>query len=234
MKVFNSLPQKGLPPLALTIGTFDGVHLGHQHLLQRLRSYKVPTALLTFPDHPLRTLQPAKAPRLLTPPELKLHLLAQYHIDFVFLLPFTPSFATTPFDTLLHTLLPLSHLVFGKGALFGRNREGDESKVRKWCETRSIHAEYIDTTQVKASSRTIRQAVETGHLEEAEQMLGRKHLLYAPTQEFGVEHLSLPPDGTYRLSENTHLRLKKGRAHLSHPIQTPTIFSILNLEAPHA
>ena len=98
MKVYRTLEQvSGFGPCALTIGNFDGVHLGHRRILQRVvaiareRGWK-PSAL-TFDPHPTRIVAPERAPRLLTSPERRVELMQDEGIEQVLILPFTHELA---------------------------------------------------------------------------------------------------------------------------------------------
>jgi riboflavin kinase/FMN adenylyltransferase len=219
MQIVTSLEALPKVPMALTIGAFDGLHLGHQAILAQLRSYGVPTCVLTFAEHPLKTLQPERAPQVITPVEVKCSLLKT---DYCLLLEFTKEFASMSYSELLERI-PVSHLVFGKGAVFGRGREGTEANVRAWTERSGVHVEYIDKIP-GFSSTAIRSAIQAGHLEQAEKLLGRPHLLFAPSQRFSAENLVLPPDGIYPLLNN-ELTIKNRTISLSTPVDKPTVFS---------
>ena len=158
---------------ALTIGFFDGVHLGHQKLLKRLREHPHAT-ILTFSNHPQSLFKPP-APELLISLEEKKRLLKPY-ADLVVVLPFTTEFAATPFDQLLQTFAP-SHLILGTGSAFGKDREGNEANVRNYARTRGITVEYIEKELFRnepVSSSRIRQALADGNATLAHQLLGRK------------------------------------------------------------
>lgn len=158
---------------ALTIGFFDGVHLGHQKLLKRLREQPHAT-ILTFSNHPQSLFNPP-APSLLIPLEEKMALLKQF-ADEVILLPFTAEFAKTPYDQLL-SQFDLSHLILGAGSVFGKNREGNETNIRKYGEDRGIVVEYVSKAFLlnePISSSRIRQALASGDLNLAHQLLGRQ------------------------------------------------------------
>lgn len=229
MNVLHSLDSLPHTPHALTIGMFDGVHRGHRELLTKLRAYGRPTAVLTFPDHPLQTLQPTIAPKLITPPEVKLFLLEKCRVDLVLLIPFTQSFARLSFSELL-SRLPISHLVLGKGASFGHQRQGNEARVRGWSRG-TIEVEFISKETVPVSSRQIRTAIEAGRLAEAEEMLGHPQILYATGQQMPRERLCLPPAGLYPLTEGGQVRIGPDQISFPKPIQTPTFF---HLESSHA
>ncbi|HSX11106.1 MAG TPA: FAD synthetase family protein [Chlamydiales bacterium] len=157
---------------ALTIGFFDGVHLGHQALLRALRLHPHAT-IVTFSNHPQAVFKPP-APPLLTPLPEKIDLLKTY-ADEVIVLPFTLAFANTPFDEFL-SQYDLSHLVLGAGSSFGKNREGTEANVRKYAASRGITVAYIPKVLLNGepvSSTRIRQALASGDLTLAKQLTGR-------------------------------------------------------------
>lgn len=158
---------------ALTIGFFDGVHLGHQKLLKRLREHQHAT-ILTFSNHPLIVIKPP-APQQLLPLDEKISLLKPY-ADEVIVLPFSPEFASTSYDELL-SQFKLTHLILGQGSVFGKNREGHEANVRKYAEAKGIVVEYIPKAFFQnepISSSRIRKAIAAGDLTLAHQLLGRK------------------------------------------------------------
>ena len=157
---------------ALTIGFFDGVHLGHRELLRQLRKYPHAT-ILTFSNHPKEILAPP-APKLLLPHHEKMALLKQY-ADLVVVLPFTCELAATPFDALL-SRFDLSHIVLGAGSAFGKGREGNETRVREYANARGIVVEYIPKLLLDGqpvSSSRIRKASIEGNLTLANQLLGK-------------------------------------------------------------
>ncbi len=158
---------------ALTIGFFDGVHLGHQELLRRLRQLPHAT-ILTFSNHPQSVIRPP-APSLLIPLEERISLLKEYAAE-VIVLAFTPEFAETPYETLL-SKFDLSHIILGEGSVFGRDRQGNEANVRKYGEARGIVVEYIPKVLFEdgpISSSRIRQALAAGDLSLAQKLLGKK------------------------------------------------------------
>lgn len=158
---------------ALTIGFFDGVHLGHQALLKRLRKHPHAT-ILTFSNHPQDVIKPP-APPLLIPFSEKIALLNDY-ADEVIVLPFTAAFAETSYDELL-SQFDLAHLILGTGSVFGKNREGNEANVRKYADARGIKVEYVEKFLYQnepVSSSRIRKALNEGNITLAHQLLGRK------------------------------------------------------------
>jgi FAD synthase len=170
MKLLSNLPQESV---ALTIGMFDGVHLGHQQILRTLRATGQTTAVLTFDPHPLELLRPP-APRQITPLPLKERLLEEFGVDLLITLPFTREFANTPFDALLEAI-PLTHLILGEGAVFGKGRQGTEANVRAWARGKPVVIDYLPKLIVDGepvSSSRIRAALEAGDRNTAERLLG--------------------------------------------------------------
>lgn len=158
---------------ALTIGFFDGLHLGHLALLRRLRSLPHAT-ILTFENHPQSIIRPP-APELLMPTEKRIEALRNF-ADQVLVLPFTEEFAATRFDELLDQF-DLSHILLGEGSVFGQNREGNEENVRKYGISKAIAVEYFPKILFEGepiSSSRIRKALAEGKTALAEQLLGRK------------------------------------------------------------
>jgi riboflavin kinase / FMN adenylyltransferase len=176
--IVNSLEE--IPPfdgpIALTIGMFDGVHLGHQHLLQELKK-RGKAAVLTFSHHPADTLRPGTAPPLLCTLEKKLNLLQKHGADLIIALPFTSSLATLSYDTFLKQIrrhLPFTTLVRGQGDAFGHNQEGTEENVRRLAQELNFEAVYLPKFMYDGeavSSKKIRTLIEQGDFQKAFHLL---------------------------------------------------------------
>ena len=166
-------------PCGLTIGSFDGVHLGHQSLLKHLRKsspLKAPLSSLPF----LTTL-PSTSHLTSYPPHLpplqKAKLLGDYGADIVILTPFTQQFATLSFDLFLRTLLekfPFSLLILGTGATFGKNKgEGNEENIRQIAPELGFTVEYLSKLTLQGapiSSGRIRTLIFSGSLRRGRRM----------------------------------------------------------------
>jgi len=214
MITFHSLDE--LPEFnctsGLTIGSFDGVHLGHQALLRHLRS-KLKSGeklvVLTFANHPSHILKHRTSAPLIISPEHKRALLEEFGVDVLLLIPFTTEFARTSFEQLLRALkekIHFTHLVLGDGASFGQNREGDETSVRKLAAQLQFEVEYMPKLELNhqvISSALIRALIASGKLKEAGAYLGRPYSIYAPLKQVEAHwsvqgsDLCLPPDGSY-------------------------------------
>jgi riboflavin kinase/FMN adenylyltransferase len=134
------------------IGTFDGVHRGHQAILARGRAIAEARDLyltvVTFHPHPKSVVAPQKAPRLLSSPEEKAALLAAYGARSVVQLQFDRELASTPatvfLERWLRDKLRMAALVFGHDFRFGRGREGDPHMLRQWGDANDCQVELVE------------------------------------------------------------------------------------------
>jgi cytidyltransferase-like protein len=221
-------------PYALTIGSFDGMHLGHQYLLKTLKQ-KGTAAVVTFSNHPSLVLKERTPLCLITPLEQKIALLEGSGVDLLYLLPFSLEFAEQPFDLFLEKIqqvYPFSFLCLGIGAAFGKRRQGDAAHVQELAKKMEFTVEYLPKLKIhdeEVSSGRIRKLIEKGTLEKASQLLGRPYslLLFWDQEPIHVEHLCLLPAKKYTLScrQNEHTYLAHG--YLSH---TPPL---LNIQFPN-
>jgi riboflavin kinase / FMN adenylyltransferase len=180
-------------PTVLTIGNFDGMHRGHQALLQRLRSVAAllgqrpgsahhQTGLVTFDPHPLAVLRPERPQTLLTTPQERLALAAELGIDLGVIQTFTPELARLEprdFLQLLKDHLGLAVLVVGPDFALGRNRTGDIDTLHSLGAELGYTLHVVEPitwhgeTQVRSSA--IRQSLVQGDVQSAGDMLGRSY-----------------------------------------------------------
>lgn len=185
----------GLPALArgsvVTVGTFDGVHLGHRHVVDRLtdraRERGLPSVLVTFEPHPLEIVRPESAPPLLTLPHERLELLATTGVDYVVVLRFTPRLARLSagefVDEVLLRRLAMRELLIGHDHGFGRGREGDVGTLQELGASRHFAVDVVPAVAgpqgSAVSSSAIRAAIAAGDLELASGGLGRRYSVAA-------------------------------------------------------
>src|SRR5213083_158994 len=207
----------------VTVGTFDGVHRGHQTVLaevtRRARAGKLMSVLVTFEPHPLAVVNPAAAPKLLTLPEEKQHLVAAYGIEQFVLLPFTPAVAqldATAFVRRLCDEYAMRELVMGYDHGFGRGRAGDVELVQRLARTQNFAVAVVDAVRDDGqpiSSSVIRSGVAHGDLDSALRWLGRPYAIRGKVvrgagrgRTIGIPTINLeppdprkllPPDGVY-------------------------------------
>ena len=171
-----------------TIGNFDGVHLGHRTILQRLREagdrLGLPTLAMSFEPHPLEVFQPGKAPARITPLRDKARALAAAGVDRFLCLPFRPSLSGMApqsfIDDLLLDELGIEFLIVGDDFRFGHRRAGDFNTLRKASERHGFVLERTPTFEVggtRVSSTRVREALAAGDLAAAERLLGHPYEL---------------------------------------------------------
>jgi riboflavin kinase / FMN adenylyltransferase len=171
-------------PTILTIGTFDGVHLGHQKILQRLLELKqktgLQTAVLTFEPHPRKVLFPhQKDLKLITLIDEKLALLDKYGVDVTIVQPFNESFSQLDSQYYIKEVLVkhlhVKHLVIGYDHKFGKNRNGDIQSLKDASLSNDFLVEEIspkDIDHIAVSSSKIRKALDEGDVNLALEFLG--------------------------------------------------------------
>ena len=170
----------------VTVGNFDGVHRGHQWLLERLRAKAdaagVPALAITFDPHPVALLRPEKAPVPLVWPEREISLLKHAGAIEVGVFQTGPWLlelsAREFFDQVIRGQLDACGIVEGPNFAFGHDRLGDTSILRSWCADAMIDFEVVEATVVEGklvSSSLIRQCLNEGLVQEATRFLGRPH-----------------------------------------------------------
>lgn len=208
----------------VTVGTFDGVHLGHREVLEeigrRARNSDRRSLLLTFEPHPLEIVNPRAAPSLLTLAHERREFLAQCDIDIVVFMAFTQELSQYTPEAFVRLLLERFHmqeLVIGHDHGFGRGRRGDAELLRKLGVQLAFDVDVVDEVGVQGipvSSTLVRRAVAGGDLETAATLLGRSYSVTAPvvrgaqrgSRTLGYPTINLahpdsrkllPPDGVY-------------------------------------
>lgn len=180
-----------LPPTVagsvVTVGTFDGVHLGHRHVLSRLtqraRERRLASVLVTFEPHPLEIVRPEAAPLRLTLPEERSEELAATGLDYVVVVRFTPDVARLSaeefVDQMLRGRLGMRELMIGHDHGFGRGREGDFHTLQALGADRGFAVNVLEAVAGSSgehvSSSAIRAAVARGDLDTAADGLGRRY-----------------------------------------------------------
>jgi riboflavin kinase/FMN adenylyltransferase len=190
MKIYRSLedvPKINRP--VVTIGTFDGVHLGHQKILERITriagSSGGETVLITFWPHPRMVLFPEEhGVRLLNTFDEKTRLLASFGVDHLVSIPFTRTFSEMPSEEFIRSVLvekiQTSILVIGYDHRFGKDREGSFAHLKARQAEYNFELEEIpreDIDNVGISSTKIREALEAGDITSANEFLGRAYTL---------------------------------------------------------
>ena len=226
----------------VTVGTFDGIHRGHQAVLEQLVQHAIDADLaplvVSFDPHPLEVLNPSAAPRLLAPGEERTEVLAAAGIAHLAVLPFTTALsrytAEDFVDLVLRPRYRMRRLLLGYDHGFGRGRSGDVATLRALGASRGFGVDVVPpvlgSDGQAISSSSIRRAVAQGDLERAADALGRRYgvtgrvvsgarrgrILGYPT--LNVESPSgrklLPPVGVYAVIVDTQSGLQGGMMNL--------------------
>lgn len=186
MLIFRGVPHRARQPVALTIGNFDGVHLGHQAMLARLeqaaKARGIWACVMTFEPHPREFFAPDQAPTRLTNLREKLELLAALGVDRVHIFRFDFDFAKVTaeefIDRILHQGLQARWLLVGDDFRFGARRAGDFALLRDAGLRYGFEVEAMPSYTVqdlRVSSTTIRNALAAGDLALAGKLLGRPY-----------------------------------------------------------
>ena len=221
MKVYQSLEELSQAGLSfgLALGVFDGVHLGHQAVIDAARGLGL-VGVLTFEPHPVQVLAPSHAPRrILSNRAHKEKVFAAIGVDFMVVVNFTHEFSEVKAADFARDLCQCGarRLAAGEDWVFGKNRVGDLTKLAEWGDKYEV--EVVSVLDVKIdgkriSSTRIRQCLREGALDEAAKLLGRPYSVYGkvvegrqlgrkigfPTANVAVAEELLPPNGVYRIT----------------------------------
>ncbi len=186
MKLIRNLKNINiLPQLSLTIGNFDGIHLGHEEILKDVKAQanrlNISSAVLTFEPHPFNFFKPESRDNFrITSLAQKLKIFETHNIDFVIVLPFNQKFcdisAQDFIDEILVRSLKIKHLTIGHDFVFGKNRQGNFSLL-----TDNSKKSAFDLNEIKAfkkdditcSSSIIRELIRNGDIAKANQLLNK-------------------------------------------------------------
>ena len=211
MEVLAGLRADVLPASVVTLGMFDGVHRGHQALLDACRREasirNLPAVVLTYEPHPSQILQRDHPTALLTPLPEKLSRLAEHAIDFILIPPFTEEFSRLSpqaffTDVLLASLHP-QLVVVGYRTTFGHARAGNAQLLREFGQRFGFAVHIVEPIEVDGqavSSTRVRQCLANGNVELAAALLGYSYmvsgLVIAGDQrgrQFGIPTANLQP-----------------------------------------
>jgi riboflavin kinase/FMN adenylyltransferase len=219
----ENIPQN--EGFVVTQGTFDGVHLGHQHVLKQVvniaKEYQKPSLLITFYPHPRLVINPNDSTiKMLSSIEEKAKIILEMGIDYVLVLSFTHEISQYSPEKFVHDILVsklnAQCMVVGYDHRFGKNRSGGFSELTEFAKkfnfkVKEINASEID--EIAVSSTRIRKAIASGNLREANELLGKPYRLTGivvegqklgrqlgfPTANLMIDepHKLIPPNGVY-------------------------------------
>lgn len=225
----------------LTIGTFDGVHVGHQKIIEQLNQNKIEkkdkSVILTFFPHPRMVLNAVNNIKMLNTIEEKIQLLEKFGLDHLVIEPFTPEFSQLSalefVRDILVNQLHIKKLVIGYDHHFGKNREGNFEQLETYKNLLDFELEKISAQEIEnvsVSSTKIRKALEEGNIEKANRYLGYNYLLTGEIVtgkglgrkiNFPTVNLNIKED--YKLIPKTGVYIVKTKIH------NKTVFGIMNI-----
>jgi riboflavin kinase/FMN adenylyltransferase len=229
----------------ITIGNFDGVHIGHQALfhevIEKADAVGGTSVAMTFEPHPLRVLQKNDRLPLITLVEQKTELIERSGLDVLICIPFTREFAAMSARAFIEDLLVgtigMKAIVVGEDYTFGRNREGDIDLLRKFAaefDYEVIVADWITAArghEHRISSTRIRDLIMEGRMKQAQKMLGRLYqirgkvvtgrdrggkLLGIPTANINLHDELCPKSGIYAVTVDHGPNTYKGVANIGY------------------
>ncbi|MDP2114685.1 MAG: bifunctional riboflavin kinase/FAD synthetase [Bacteroidota bacterium] len=195
MKIHRNLNSFHAQNPVLTIGTFDGVHLGHRKIIARLhdlaKTINGESVIFTFDPHPRKIVAPGETTlRLLTTLEEKIVLFEQSGIDHLIIYPFTTEFSKLTYEEFVEQVLVgqihTKFLVVGYDHKFGKNRQGDFEFLKKCAERHEFEIEKLDVllmNESQISSTKIREAIQKGDFDAANAFLGYPFTLHGTVVE---------------------------------------------------
>ncbi len=224
MQVLRSIDAlSSIPgPLALAVGVFDGIHLGHQEVIRAAQEHATQhhgtAVVVTFDPHPAHVLRPGSAPKLLCGSRHQQLVLAQIGIPCLLACPFTAETAKTPARDFIQQLVeaarPLGCISVGYTWSFGHQREGDIHLLMEMGQQHDFAVYGVPPLKIDGeivSSTLIRESIATGDFIKAARLLGREYSVFGtvvegrklgrqlgfPTANVDVENEQLPPLGVY-------------------------------------
>ncbi|MFZ0726449.1 MAG: bifunctional riboflavin kinase/FAD synthetase [Desulfobacterales bacterium] len=231
MEIIRSLDDISAPfkRAVVTIGNFDGVHLGHQALfhevVEKAEAIDGTSVAMTFEPHPMRVLNGANHPPLITILDQKIDLIQRLDIDVLIVVPFTRQFAALSprefVEDVLIRKIGMTAIVVGKDYTYGRNREGTVGLLKTFAELFDFEVLLSDWIQAirdpegRISSTRIRELVIEGHVDEVQPLLGRYYqirgtvttgrnrggrLLGFPTANITLQDELCPKTGVYAVT----------------------------------
>jgi len=240
--LFDTIPHD--PNTILTVGTFDGVHKGHQQIITSMNELKksksnARTVVVTFEPHPQLIVQrPDKPPiSLLTDISERLQLLESYGVDMVVIIPFTKEFSQIGSDefikTFIHERIGCSDIFIGYDHGFGKSREGDAQTLHALSselgfKVHQIHAMLIDSTTI--SSTEIRSALKHGYLQQAFELLGHPYFVEGMVIHGDQRGRTIGyPTANVQAANPAKLLPKNGVYFVSSDIQGKTVYGMANI-----
>ena len=242
MKIFNSIHDfKSTKKTILTLGTFDGVHVGHQKIIQKLiqnaSDYNCESLILTFFPHPRMVLQEGSDIKLLNTIDEKTILLKKMGLDNLIIHPFDKEFSRLTAEEFVKTILVdalhIQKIIIGYDHRFGRNRLANIDDLILYgkqynFEVEQISAQEIDSVSI--SSTKIRNAILDGNIALANEYLGYKYVINGMVINGSQLGRTIGfPTANLKIEEDYKLIPKNGVYIVKSTINQKTVFGVMNI-----
>ncbi|MGB5498950.1 MAG: bifunctional riboflavin kinase/FAD synthetase, partial [Maribacter sp.] len=228
-------------PTVITIGTFDGVHIGHRKILKKLiknaRSKNLKSTVLTFFPHPRMVLQKDNDIKLLNTIDEKVMILEELGLDYLIIHPFTKEFsrlsATEFVRDILVNSLNTKKIIIGYDHRFGRNRDANIKDLNAFGNALDFKVEEIPAQEiddVSVSSTKVRKALEAGQMEIANKYLGYPYMLTGTVKKGkGLGRQINFPTANLHIVESYKLIPKNGVYAVQSKIDGTLVFGMMNI-----
>lgn len=225
----------------ITIGTFDGVHIGHKKILGRLindaKDKGLKSTVLTFFPHPRMVLQKDSDIKLLNTIEEKTKILTEMGLDYLIIHPFTNEFSRLSASEFVRDILVdalhTKKIIIGYDHRFGRNRNADITDLREFGSILGFHVEEIsaqEINEVSVSSTKIRQALDNGDIKTANSYLGYHFMLTGTVKKGkGLGRKIDFPTANLFIEENYKLIPKNGVYFVQATLDNTQVFGMMNI-----
>lgn len=243
MKIIRGLNHTGpdIQNVVLTLGNFDGLHLGHQKILKMVTSRAVQlgvkSMVFTFEPHPLKIIAPDRCPPLLTTFHERMKLFQEMKVDIVLCANFTEKFASQHPDEFVHSVLweqlRVREIYVGYNYTFGHGKRGTIAMLQEFADRYPFRVQVVEGVDVQGesvSSTTIRNYLRQGNLEKANLLLGRPYVLTGkvipgcgrgrsigfPTANIAHGVKLIPKVGVYLVRVQIHGKTYNGLANIGY------------------
>ncbi len=219
-----------ITPLCAAIGNFDGVHLGHQKLIDECKRHGYKSAVLTFYPHPSVFIKKISNYPLITPLEQKVDVISRLGIDYLIVVDFNEEFMNLPKEGFIELLkkLNIKACVCGYDFTFGKKAEGNITDLAKEFEFYEVKKYTLDN--IRVSSTYIRELLTDGNVKEAKRLLGRYYSIKGkvkygnqkgrtigfPTANIDYKNYYLPKNGVYFVNVKIGSNLYLGFCNIGH------------------
>ncbi|MCX8095014.1 MAG: FAD synthetase family protein [Caldisericia bacterium] len=208
MKVFKDF-EILKEPIALSIGTYDAIHLGHLEIIKKMKEKSLKTCIISFYPPPFIFFGIEK--NVLFTQEEKIKIFEELELDFLFIINFDEkikNLKSEDFIKILTSNLNIKYLIVGKNFRFGKDKDGDKEKLDKFSKKYNFILELIEEKKIgkeKISSSKIRHLIRIGDIDSANKILYKNYFVFIKNKNDKLEVDSLkllPPDGNYKVKIN--------------------------------